>query len=169
MDLSIANTRIKGVKIINYDSFEDFRGLIWTTYLKEKIDIEENLKFNHDKFSISYKDVIRGIHYDKKTFKLVTSVYGAIDQVVVDMRQDSNTYKETLMFKIDDAKRFSILIPPMVGNGFRVKSDVAVYHYKLSYEGDYLDANDQYTIKWDDSTINIKWNCDNPKLSKRDS
>ena len=169
MDLSIANTKIEGVKIINYDSFVDLRGSIWTTYLEEKINPERNIKFNHDKFSISYKNVIRGIHYDKKTFKLVTAVYGAIDQVVVDMRKDSKTYKESLIFSINDSNKFSILIPPMVGNGFRVKSDIAVYHYKLSYLGEYLDAKDQYTLKWDDSSIGIKWNCENPILSNRDS
>ena len=166
MDLSIENTKIEGVKKINYDRFVDFRGSIWTTFLDNKI---KNIKFNHDKFSVSNKDVIRGIHYDNKTFKLVTAVYGAIDQVVVDMRKDSDTYKESLIFNIDDNKRFSILIPPMVGNGFRVKSEVAVYHYKLSYTGKYLDADNQYTLKWDDSTIAINWECENPILSNRDS
>ena len=166
MDLSIESTKIQGVKIIKYDRFIDLRGSIWTTYLENKI---KNIKFNHDKFSVSYKDVIRGIHYDNKTFKLVTAVYGAIDQVVVDMRKDSDTYKASMVFNIDDNKRFSILIPPMVGNGFRVKSDVAVYHYKLSYIGKYLDADKQYTIKWDDPTIGINWKCEKPILSNRDS
>jgi len=166
MDLSIESTKIHGVKIIKYDKFIDLRGSIWTTYLENKI---KNIKFNHDKFSVSHKDVIRGIHYDNKTFKLVTAVYGAIDQVVVDMRKDSDTYKASMVFNIDDNKRFSILIPPMVGNGFRVKSEVAVYHYKLSYLGKYLDADKQYTIKWDDPTIGINWKCEKPILSNRDS
>ena len=121
MNLSITDASIKGVKIINYDNFVDLRGSIWTTYLDNKINIQDNIKFNHDKFSVSYKNVINGIHYDNKTFKIVTAVYGAIDQVVVDMRKDSKTYKESLIFNIDDSNRFSILIPPMVGNGFRVK------------------------------------------------
>ncbi len=169
MNLSITDASIKGVKIINYDNFVDLRGSIWTTYLDNKINIQDNIKFNHDKFSVSYKNVIRGIHYDNKTFKIVTAVYGAIDQVVVDMRKDSKTYKESLIFNIDDSNRFSILIPPMVGNGFRVKSDVAVYHYKLSYLGEYLDAENQYTLKWNDSSVDIDWNCENPILSSRDS
>ena len=169
MNLSITDASIKGVKIINYDNFVDLRGSIWTTYLDNKINIQDNVKFNHDKFSVSYKNVIRGIHYDNKTFKIVTAVYGAIDQVVVDMRKDSKTYKESLIFNIDDSNRFSILIPPMVGNGFRVKSDVAVYHYKLSYLGEYLDAENQYTLKWNDSSVDIDWNCENPILSSRDS
>ena len=100
MDLSIENTRFDGVKIISYDSFVDLRGSIWTTYLEDKINTKDNLRFNHDKFSVSYKDVIRGIHYDSKTFKLVTAVYGEIDQVVVDMRKNSETYKESLIFAL---------------------------------------------------------------------
>ena len=56
----------------------------------------------------------------------------------------------------------------MVGNGFRVISDFAVYHYKLSYKGQYMDFDKQFTVKWDDPTLNIPWDIENPILSKRD-
>tara|TARA_B100000212_G_C27332487_1_gene515287 strand:- start:22 stop:531 length:510 start_codon:yes stop_codon:yes gene_type:complete len=168
MKFSFKDTEIEGVKIINYDQFNDFRGTIWTTYKDNKFNELNLSKFEHDKFSLSKKDVIRGIHYDKKTTKLVTIVFGEIDQIVVDMREDSLTYKKFLKFRISDKNKFSVLIPPMVGNGFRVLSEFAIYHYKLSYKGDYIDFNDQYTVKWDDPTVNINWDLSNPLLSERD-
>ena len=88
----------KDIKVLKNSAFKDKRGMHWTTWKK---GIFKKIKFNHDKFSVSYKNVIRGIHYDNKTFKIVTAVYGAIDQVVVDMRKDSKTYKESLIFNID--------------------------------------------------------------------
>ena len=169
MKISIKDTSIKGVKIINYNNFKDKRGTIWTTYLKDYFDKHNLYNFKHDKFSVSNKDVIRGIHYDSYTAKLVTAVYGSIQQVVVDMRVDSPTYKQYLSFDINENNRYSILIPPMVGNGFRVKSKSAVYHYKLSYDGKYQDDTNQYTLKWDDPSVGIKWNCNYPNLSDRDS
>ena len=56
----------------------------------------------------------------------------------------------------------------MVGNGFRVLSETAVYHYKLSYSGEYIDSNKQYTIKWNDPSLKINWMIDDPILSERD-
>ena len=62
MKISIENTEINGVKVISYDAHVDKRGEIWTTFIEEKFNKLNLNNFNHDKFSISYKDVIRGIH-----------------------------------------------------------------------------------------------------------
>ena len=169
MKISIESTVIIGVKVINYDSHVDKRGEIWTTFLEKKFNQLELNNFNHDKFSKSYKNVIRGIHYDPFTTKLVTAVYGSINQVVVDLREESPTFKKYLSFKINSNNRFSILIPPMVGNAFMVESEFALYHYKLAYEGEYVDEDKQNTLKWNDPSIGIQWNCKSPILSNRDS
>ena len=58
--------------------------------------------------------------------------------------------------------------PPGVGNGFLVLSDSSVFHYKWSYEGEYPDVDQQFTIKWDDKNININWPISNPILQLRD-
>ena len=77
--------------------------------------------------------------------------------------------KKYLSFKINAENRFSVLIPPMVGNAFMVESDFALYHYKLAYEGEYIDEDKQKTLKWNDPSIGIEWDCKNPILSKRDA
>ena len=53
---------------------------------------------------LSQKNVLRGIHYDKNTTKLVTSISGEIDQIVVDMRTNSKTYKKHLRFDMNNKK-----------------------------------------------------------------
>ena len=60
----------------------------WTTWKKNTF---KNIKFNHDKFSISKKNVLRGLHCDFKSWKMVTCVYGKIFFVVVDMRKKSKS------------------------------------------------------------------------------
>ena len=62
----------------------------------------------------------------------------------------------------------SVLLPPGIGNAFYVRSEAAVYHYKLAYLGDYFDAADQFSVKWNDPEIAIEWPTNHPILSDRD-
>ena len=49
------------------------------------------------------------------------------------------------------------------------RSSSAVYHYKLAYSGDYIDADEQFTVSWNDPRLNIKWPTNDPILSERDA
>lgn len=162
---------IRGVKIVRPSVSEDTRGTIWTSYLEDDLNniLPNNLSFKHDKFSESKRNVLRGIHGDVKTWKLVTSVYGEIYQVAIDCRKDSNTYGKWQSFTINKTKQNLILIPPGVGNAYYVKSKFAVYHYKLAYLESYNDVDNQFTMAWNNNLFNIQWPCDNPILSERDS
>ena len=52
----------------------------------------KNIKFKHDKFSLSKKNVLRGLHGDSKTWKLISCPYGKFLLVVVDCRKNSKNY-----------------------------------------------------------------------------
>ena len=162
---------IDGVIIFKPSVFFDHRGTLFTTFHNDvfKNYIPEKLEFKHDKFSKSFKNVLRGIHGDTKSWKLVTAVYGEVLQVIVDCRKESPTYLNWEQFVINEKNPFSILLPPGIGNSFYVQSEVAIYHYKLAYPDEYIDAEDQFTIKWNDPKIGIKWPTDKPILSDRDN
>lgn len=161
---------INGVWIIKPSVGEDLRGNIWTSFLKDEIEklLPSNLYFKHDKFSESKFNVLRGIHGDEKSWKLVTCVFGEIIQVVVDCRKDSPTFLKYQKFQINSKSPILVLIPPAMGNSYYVKSAQAVYHYKLAYEGEYIDADSQFSLKWNDSRIAIDWPTRTPILSERD-
>ncbi|MCC5916637.1 MAG: dTDP-4-dehydrorhamnose 3,5-epimerase family protein [Cryomorphaceae bacterium] len=170
-DFEIVESNIvKGVKLITPSVHTDERGTLFTTFYDDVYSalIPSNLNFKHDKFANTLKRVLRGIHGDTKSWKLVTTVFGEITQVVVDNRKDSPTYKNWQSFKINGLNPQLVLLPPGVGNAFYVHSDVAVYHYKLAYMGEYFDAEDQFTLKWNDPEIGIEWPDTNPVLSNRD-
>ncbi|MGB1361121.1 MAG: dTDP-4-dehydrorhamnose 3,5-epimerase family protein [Alphaproteobacteria bacterium] len=163
--------KIAGVYIITPSVGEDLRGNIWTSFVADELQplITDGAKFKHNKFSKSKKNVLRGIHGDTKSWKLVTCVYGKMQQVVVDMRQDSDTYLQWQDFIIDSDKPQLILIPPRLGNAYYNLGDDLVYHYSLAYDGDYIDADEQFSEKWNDERIGIKWLCGGePILSGRD-
>ncbi len=153
------------IKIITNNNFKDKRGLLWTTWKK---GVFKNIKFNHDKFSLSKKKTLRGFHCDFKSWKMVTSVYGKFLFVVVDMRKNSKNYLKNQKWIIDYKKPKLILIPPYYANAHLCLSEICIFHYKWSYKGKYIDATDQKSYRWNDPKINIKWPIKKPILSKRD-
>ena len=161
---------LKDVKIITPSIFEEPRGSIWTSYLDSTIGslLPADINFKHDKFSKSKANVLRGIHGDHKSWKLVSCIHGSVKQVVVDMRENSDTYLTWQSFDLTENNKKMVLVPPGMGNAFYVTGDLALYHYKLAYIGEYVDASDQFTIMWDDPRLNINWPTDNPILSERD-
>ena len=153
--------KITDVQIITPNVHTDYRGDLWTLW-------QGTNEYNHDKVSTSRKNVIRGIHGDFKSTKLVTCLYGELYFVIVDNRINSSTYMQWDWVILSDKNHKQVLLPPGVGNGFCVLSNHSVFHYKWSYKGDYPDVKDQFTIKWNSLDLNINWPINNPILSKRD-
>lgn len=148
----------------------DLRGNIYTTYNEElyKAILPQDMHFIHDKFASSKHNVLRGLHGDSKTWKLVSCVWGELYEVVVDMRAESPTYKKWEAYSLKADEYTQVLIPPRFVNGYYVLSEHAVFHYKLAYTGEYIDAGEQLTIGWDDAELNISWPCKQPILQARD-
>jgi dTDP-4-dehydrorhamnose 3,5-epimerase len=147
------------------ESFEDFRGELFTIYKNNDF---QNINFNHDKVSISRKNVLRGMHGDSKSYKLVTCLSGEILLVIIDNRKNSPNYLKWDSIVLTEKNRIQVLIPPMFANGHLVLSNQATFFYKWAYEGKYPDVDEQFTIKWDDPEIGIFWPINNPILAKRD-
>lgn len=159
---------ISDLIIIEPDYFEDHRGVLYTDYLKNFTLSKLGIDFNHSKVAVSKKNVLRGIHGDHKSYKLVSCLEGEVFQVAVDLRENSPTYLLHQTFLLNGNVPKSILLPPGIGNAFLVITAKAVYSYKLSYEGKYIDADDQFTCHWADPKLNIQWPNQDPILSKRD-
>jgi dTDP-4-dehydrorhamnose 3,5-epimerase len=152
------------VKVNQPDSFEDYRGELFTLFNQDYSE----LFFNHDKVAISRQNVLRGLHGDEKSWKLISCLAGEVYLVVVDCREDSPTYLQWDSIVLTAKNKKSVLVPPMFANGHLVLSPEATFFYKWSYPGSYPDVKDQFSLKWNDPRINIHWPIDNPILSPRD-
>ena len=100
------------VSICDHDAHYDLRGNLWTIW-EESLEPKQ-IKFNHDKVSVSKKDVLRGIHGDFKSHKYITVLYGEIFFVIVDCRnlENNNNSIESETFILSGDKPRSILLPP---------------------------------------------------------
>ena len=167
-DIDIQTTFIKDVYRIKNSVFNDDRGSLWTFVDNQAIkSLVGDIKFNHVKFAKNKKNVLRGIHGDFKSWKLVSCVYGKVQQVIVDNRQESITYQSHISEIISDESFISFLLPPGVGNAFK-SIESSVYVYSLAYPGNYVDADKQFSLKWNDPDLKINWIGNSQILSKRD-
>ena len=164
--MQVSETTLADVKLIQLSRFEDFRGYYLESYNRELyqqhgIDID----FVQDDFSQSRKNVLRGIHGDSETWKLVSCIVGAFRLVVVNCDESSDDFGKWQAFDLSEDNCQQVLIPPKYGNAHLVVSEQAIFHYK---QNTYYNPAGQFTYKWDDPRFDIWWPIQNPILSQRD-
>ena len=166
--LRIQKTTLDGVLVVHpITQHEDFRGDYVETYNEElyrAAGITE--RYVQDDYATSTKHVLRGIHGDAKTIKLISCLYGRIYVVVVNNDPESAQFQKWQSFTLSDVNRIQIRIPAKFGNAYLVMSDVSVFHYKQTT---YYDRPGQFTIQWNDPAYKFWWPISNPILSQRDA
>jgi len=165
--IEVSKTKLDGVLLIKPPTiFEDFRGTYVETY-NEKLYYEAGIKvkFVQDDISVSSQNVLRGIHGDSKTWKLISCLYGKFYLVVVNWDNSSPQFGQWESFVLSDQNRLQVLVPANFGNGHLVLSELAIFHYKQST---YYNRATQFTMRWNDPKLNIWWPIQNPIVSKRD-
>ncbi len=165
--MEVFTTKLNSVLMLKPPTiFEDFRGHYVETYNRSVyFNAGIPIEFIQDDISVSYKHVLRGIHGDSKTWKLISCLRGSFYFVVVNNDPDSSQYRQWASFTLSDVNRLQILVPPKFGNGHLVMSDEAIFHYKQSTE---YDRASQFTLRWDDPELGIWWPVKDPIVSQRD-
>ena len=131
------------------------------------LNIETN-QFLQDNESMSKFGVLRGIHFQSAPFeqsKLVRVVSGEIQDVIVDLRKDSPSYKQyiSIVLNADDKKQ--IYIPKGCAHAFLTLSNQAIVSYKVDA---YYSKSHDAGIKYDDPLINIDWPLEINYISERE-
>ena len=164
--MDIHKTNLDGVLTITLSPFEDHRGEyieLYNEVLYKKAGIE--VDFVQDDISVSTRHVLRGIHGDSETWKLISCLYGKFYLMVVNCDKTSSNFGMWQSFILSSKNNMQVLVPPKYGNGHLVLSDQTIFHYKQS---SYYNPKNQFTIKWDDPNLKIDWPIKKPILSKRD-
>ena len=165
--LRVCKTKLDGVQLIRPSTiFEDFRGTYVEIY-NEKLFADAGIEvdFVEDDISVSSKHVLRGIHGDQETWKLISCLHGKFYLVVVNWDETSPQFRHWESFVLSDRNRLQVLVPPSFGNGHMVLSDLAIFHYKQSA---YYNRAGQFTVQWNDPALDIWWPVKSPILSMRD-
>ena len=146
---------MNNIIIKNIEHYKDERGFLASIWKEDYWN-----KFLEDRISISKKGVIRGFHGDKKTEKLCICLSGSIKLVAWDIL---NKKKTEVFLKNADK---SVYIPPnfLLAHQCYSKNCVLLYKWTQYYNG----PESQYSVRYDDPTINADWINIKPILSKRD-
>jgi dTDP-4-dehydrorhamnose 3,5-epimerase len=149
--------------------FNDDRGSFFESFRMDILQREGIDKpFVQDNQSFSYKNVLRGIHFQKKPHeqaKLIRVVYGKALDVAVDLRPDSETFGRYQMIVLDAVTNNMFYIPEGFGHGFLALENCILQYKCTAY---YHPASDSGII-WDDPDLGIDWGIDEPILSAKDA
>ena len=167
--MQIFETKIHGIKVIHPKVINDNRGYFFETFQKERYQklLGINYEFVQDNYSRSFKNVLRGLHFQEKNAqgKLLRVVQGQVFDVAVDIRENSPTFGQWIGMILSAENNKQLWIPPGFAHGFLVLSDVADFEYKCT---NYYDPYSERCLLWNDPTININWPISNPILSDKD-
>ncbi len=155
-------TDIDGCYLITYKTFHDERGYFSVPFNQELFNknVGYDVNFIQDNQSFSYKNVIRGLHFQTGEYeqaKLVTSNFGRVLDVVVDMRKKSHTYGNVVKFELGLGLERLLFIPRGCAHGFSVLSDTALFQYKVD---NVYNKESEGGVIYSDKYLNINWNID---------
>lgn len=180
--ITVTDTPIEGVKIIEPKLFGDARGYFFESFSQREFDEKvAKVQFVQDNESRSCAGVVRGLHFQCPPFaqaKLVRVVRGRVLDVAVDIRKGSPTFGQHVAVELTEDNHRQFFIPRGFAHGFAVLSDEAVFQYKCD---NYYAPQCEGAIAWDDPDLGIDWqvptadrilsdkDCHHPRLCDIDS
>lgn len=131
-----AETELKGAFLVELERREDERGFFARTFCTREFESHAlkppiaqcNISFNHT------KGTLRGMHYQappESEVKLVRCTKGAIFDVIVDLREDSETYLRHIAVELSEDNRRALYIPHMFAHGFQTLVDKTEVFYQM--------------------------------------
>ncbi len=165
-------TKLKGAYIIDVERNEDKRGIFARTFCIDEFAahglnarwIQNNISFNFR------KGTLRGMHFQTAPFeeiKLVRCTAGAAFDAIIDLRPDSETFKQWTAVELTAENRRTIYIPKGFAHGFQTLTDNTELLYQMSeyYQPEYANG-----IRWNDAAFGVNWmETENLIINERDA
>jgi len=153
------STKIAGVSIIELEPKSDERGFFARAFCAREFKqhalasefVQCNVAFN------PRKGTLRGLHYLAAPAvepKIVRCISGAVWDVVVDVRPDSETYLQHIGIELSANNRRAIYIPEMLAHGYQTLTNDAELLYMV---GEFYTAGYERGLRYDDPLLGIEW------------
>ena len=163
-------TPLLGAYLIQLTPFTDDRGWFARTFCKHEFaqigHHKEWVQLNH---SVSNKmGTLRGMHFQIPPFseiKMVRCIVGTVWDVIVDIRENSNTFLKWYGVELSAENRKMIYIPEGFAHGFQTMTDDCqlIYHHSNFYT-----PGVESGLRFDDGLIDIQWQLPITEISERD-
>ena len=156
-DLSVAETGIEGLKVVDLAVHGDSRGWFKENWQRAKMTalgipdlrvVQNNISYNEK------RGVTRGIHAEPWD-KFISVARGSVFGAWVDLREGSETYGKVFTCTLDPSK--AIYVPRGVGNSFQALEDGTAYTYLVDAHWS-LELKRTYTfVNLADPELAIEW------------
>lgn len=169
MPCTFTYPEIDGLVLVEPVTYSDERGYFLESFKESEFrGAGIAARFVQDNHSMSRKNVIRGLHFQKDPSaqgKLVRVVKGRVWDVAVDIRPMSSTFGKWFGVELSDQNHLMLYVPPGFAHGFASLSEEVHLLYKCTLEYDpALDAG----FRWDDPDAAVSWPVEDPILSRKD-
>lgn len=169
--MHFTETNLRGAFIIEPERLEDERGFFarswsereWAAHGLDSHLVECNLSFNKK------RGTLRGMHFQtapRGQAKLVRCTMGAAYDVVIDLRNESATFKKWVAVELTAQNRLMLYVPVGFAHGFQTLKDETEIFYQMSevYAPEYAEG-----VRWNDPTFQVEWLAQVEVISARDN
>lgn len=164
-------TPLEGAYVIRLKRIEDERGFFARSYCQKEFK-DHGLTAGIVQANVSYNKqsgTLRGIHYQispHEETKLVRCTFGAIYDVIIDLRRNSPTYKQWFGIELNAENHAMLFVPESFGHGYQTLADHSEVTYMVSQ---FYAPGSEKGIRWNDPAFGIEWPSRVKVISSKDS
>ena len=164
-------TPLSGAYVLKPRPSSDERGYFARMWCAQEL-AEHGLNSEWVQSSISFNEAaltLRGMHYQvapHEEIKLVRCTSGAVFDVIVDLREDSATYRGCFSVELSPINNLTLYVPSGFAHGFMTLEARSVVEYHIS---EFYHPDSARGVHWDDPTLGIEWPSAPKVLSAADA
>jgi dTDP-4-dehydrorhamnose 3,5-epimerase len=163
-------TELKGAYIIELERREDERGFFARTFCQNEFR-EHGLNSVIAQASIAsnqHKGTLRGMHFQyppAAETKLVRCTRGAIIDIIVDLRPESETYLQHIAVELNEDNMAALYVPERFAHGYQVLRESTDTCYQV---GEFYTPSAEGGLMYNDPRLSLEWPLPVTLISQKD-
>ncbi|MDX2150735.1 MAG: dTDP-4-dehydrorhamnose 3,5-epimerase [Bryobacteraceae bacterium] len=168
--MTFTETKLKGAYLIDLQQRADERGFFARGFCQREFEehglkpvvAQANIAFNHR------KGTLRGMHFQfppAAETKTVRCTKGALVDVIVDLRPESDTYLEHIAVELSEDNHRAIYVPERFAHGYQTLEDDTEATYQV---GEFYTPGSEGGLRYDDPALAIAWPLEVAAISEKD-
>jgi len=166
----IKPTPLAGAYTVSLERLEDDRGFFARVFCREEfkaagiepVFVQGNLSYNR------LRGTLRGLHYQHpphQEAKLVRCLTGSLFDVIVDVRPESQTFRQWFGVELSEANQLAVFVPRGFAHGLvTLQDETSVFYMASELYAPGFEAG----LRWDDPVLGIEWPIEPTSISEKD-